>query len=57
LEAKTSKKLKLQTHNSRTKFHEQDKPERSSATLKERREGRMKDALALGGEEGRDKLR
>ena len=24
---------------------------------KERREGRMKDALALGGEEGRDKLR
>ena len=29
----------------------------SSATLKERREGRMKDALALGGDEGRDKLR
>ena len=26
-------------------------------TLKERREGHMKDALALGGEEGRDKLR
>jgi hypothetical protein len=25
LEAKTSKKLKLQTHNSRTKFHEQQK--------------------------------
>ena len=24
---------------------------------KERREGRIKDALALGGEEGRDKLR
>ena len=24
---------------------------------KERREGHMKDALALGGEEGRDKLR
>ena len=30
---------------------------RKSETLKERREGHMKDALALGGEEGRDKLR
>ena len=29
----------------------------TAETLKERREGHMKDALALGGEEGRDKLR
>ena len=35
----------------------QAKVKPSSATLKERREGRMKDALALGGDEGRDKLR
>ena len=37
-----------------------DKAERlhgKQQTLKERREGHMKDALALGGEEGRDKLR
>ena len=30
---------------------------RRKETLKERREGRMKDAWALGGEEGRDKPR
>ena len=36
---------------------EEAKVKPSSATLKERREGRMKDALALGGDEGRDKLR
>ncbi len=30
---------------------------KSSQNSKERRQGHMKDALALGGEEGRDKLR
>ena len=32
-------------------------PKKKFGNVKERREGRMKDALALGGEEGRDKLR
>ena len=42
--ALTAKKLRL----SKATFQEKKK---------ERREGHMKDALALGGEEGRDKLR
>ena len=43
-------------------FYDENKDRLLKATFqnkrkKERREGHMKDALALGGEEGRDKLR
>ena len=37
--------------------YRREKRRLSQKGKKERREGRMKDALALGGEEGRDKLR
>ena len=61
-------KINSKSHNNSRTIHEprsrrqyggeeEAKVKPSSATLKERREGRMKDALALGGDEGRDKLR
>ena len=57
LEAKTSKK----TQNCKLKTTKNDSHERKPVSVrrsyKERREGRMKDAWALGGDEGRDKLR
>jgi hypothetical protein len=46
----------VNTDTSEEDFLRQDKGD-FSKRKKERREGHMKDTLALGGEEGRDKLR